>query len=143
MIPTLYMLKGLPGAGKTTKAKQMVALGAKRISRDDLRAMVDSGVYNADNERLIRYFCDALIVKSLKHGYDVVDDNTNLRPKDESNLRALASICGAYFVIIKMKTSTEECIRRDALRDNPVGETAIRSMEKLEPNPLLNGDNHE
>ena len=134
---TLYMLKGLPASGKTTRAKRMVALGAKRISKDDLRTMVDSGVYSTENERLIRYFCDAIIVKSLMHGYDVVDDNTNLKPKDESGLRVLAIICEADFVIVEMDTSLEECIRRDVKREKPVGEEAIRSMARLEANPLL------
>ena len=131
------MLKGLPASGKTTKALELVKRGAKRISKDDLRTMVDSGVYSKKNELLIRFFCDSLIVKSLTHGYDVVDDNTNLKPKDESGLRVLAGICGAHFIIIEMETSLEECIYRDELRENPVGEEAIRSMERLEPNPLL------
>ena len=134
---TLYMLKGLPGSGKTTQAKRMVQLDIKRVNRDELRTMVDSGVYGTRKERLIRIISDAIIVKALKSGYDVVDDNTNLKPKDEQGLRALAAICGAHFIVVEMETSIEECIRRDALRDNPVGEVAIRSMEKLEPNPLL------
>ena len=134
---TLYMLKGLPASGKTTVARKMVEKGAKRVSKDDLRASVDSGVYSVENERLIRIFCDTIIIKALVHGYDVVDDNTNLKPKDESGLRVLAAICGAHFVIIEMETSLEECIERDAKREKPVGEEAIRSMERLEPNPLL------
>ena len=134
---TLYMLKGLPGSGKTTYAKQMAVMGVKRINRDELRTMVDDGVYNAENERLIRLFATTLVLKSLKQGNDTVIDNTNLKPTDELEWRTLAFQVGAKFVKIEMETTLEECIRRDALRDNPVGETAIRSMEKLEPNPLL------
>ena len=137
MINTLYMLKGLPGSGKTTRAKQLVQRGAKRVNRDELRTMVDSGVYSTENERLIRIICDVIIIKALRHGSDVVDDNTNLKPRDEQDLRALANICNAHFIVVEMETSTEECIRRDAKREHPVGEEAIRSMEKLEPNPLL------
>ena len=137
MIQTLYMLKGLPGSGKTTKALEMVKRGAKRVSKDDLRSMLDSKVYSVKNELLIRYICDSMIVKCLTHGYDVVDDNTNLKPKDESGLRFLAVICGAHFLVVEMEISLEECIKRDAKRENPVGEEAIRSMARLEPNPLL------
>ena len=134
---TLFMLKGLPGSGKTTYAKQMVSIGVKRVNRDELRDMVDNGVYNAANERLIRLFATTLVLKSLKQGNDTVIDNTNLKPTDELEWRTLAFQVGAKFVIVAMDTTLEECIRRDALRDNPVGEDAIRSMEKLEPNPLL------
>ena len=134
---TLYMLRGLPGSGKTTQARGMVKLGVKRVNRDELRDMVDSGVFNAANERLIRLFATRLVREALVQGYDVVIDNTNLRPNDELEWRTLAFNLGAFFVIVEMETSLEECIRRDALRENPVGEKAIRSMEKLEPNPLL------
>ena len=133
----LYMLRGLPGSGKTTHAKRMVQMGVKRVNRDELRDMVDSGVYNAGNERLIRLFATNLVLASLKQGYDTVIDNTNLKPNDELEWQTLAFRMGAKFVVIDMNVSLEECIRRDAQRDNPVGAEAIRSMQKLEPNPLL------
>ena len=134
---TLFMLKGLPGSGKTTHAKKMVQLGVKRVNRDDLRDMVDSGVYNRANEYLIRFLAKMLVKEILLQGHDVVIDNTNLKPEDEKGWRLWAHRWARYFKVIEMKTSLEECIRRDAKRENPVGEKAIRSMEKLEPNPLL------
>ena len=133
----LYMLKGLPASGKTTRAKQMVELGVKRVNRDELRLMVDSGVYNKDNERLIRQIAKNTLIEILVNGYDAVIDNTNLKPSDEEEWRKFAHRWATKFVVVDMGTDLDECIRRDRLRENPVGEEAIRSMARLEPNPLL------
>lgn len=133
----LYMLKGLPGSGKTTRAKQMVQLGVKRVNSDDLRDMVDSGVYSKGNEFLVRYLAKMLVKEMLLQGHDVVVDNTNLKPENMKEWRLWAHRWARYFKVIEMETSLEECIRRDAKRDKPVGEEAIRSMARLEPNPLL------
>ena len=131
----LYMLRGLPGSGKTTHALALVALGVKRLSRDDLRAMIDSGVYNRENERLVRVSHDRVAMGYLTEGYDVVLDNTNMKPEDEAFYRKLARMQNVNFEIIEINTPMEECIRRDSLREHPVGRTAIESMNRLEPNP--------
>lgn len=137
---TLYMLKGLPGAGKTTFAREMVSAGAKRINRDDLRDMLDNGVFSRSNESLVKQIQSYAVVQALRDGQDVVLDNCNLRPEDEETWRIVARIWEVNFEIIDMKTPIEECILRDSIRENPVGETAIRSMSRLEPNPLLEAD---
>lgn len=132
---TLYMLRGLPGSGKTTHALRMVKLGAKRASRDDLRDMIDSGAYSKEKEKIIRVVHDDIAVEYLASGFDVVLDNTNMKPEDEHFYRRFAYLWEVDFVIIEMGTPIEECIRRDALRPNPVGRAAIESMARLKPNP--------
>ena len=50
----VYMMKGLPGSGKTTRAMEMLAEnpnGIKRVSKDDLRAMLDNGRWSGDAEK--------------------------------------------------------------------------------------------
>ena len=133
--PTLYMLRGLPGSGKTTVALIMVKLGMKRFSREDMRSMVDSGVYSKENEKMIRQIHDQAVEECLFAKYDVVLDNTNMKPEDEAYYKKTAKWWDAEFVVVEMDTSIEECIRRDALREHPVGKSAIESMARLEPNP--------
>ena len=131
----LYMLRGLPGSGKTTHAKKMVVLGVKRVNRDELRDMLDNGVFSVENESLVKRIQDYAVLQALWAGYDVVLDNCNHKPEDEAQWRQMADSQSITFVIIDMKTSLEECIRRDALREHPVGKAAIESMSRLESNP--------
>ena len=49
----IYMMKGLPASGKSTYVKSMMNPNLKRVSKDDLRAMLDLGEYNVENEMLV------------------------------------------------------------------------------------------
>jgi predicted kinase len=126
----LYILRGLPASGKTTLAKKLVGVGAKRVSRDELRLMIDGGIYSRDNEEMVRQAEDALICEFLENDYDVVVDDTNCDIKRVIKLRGLAFICGASVNVILVPTPLDECIQRDAARADPVGAEAITRMNK-------------
>jgi len=125
-MPTLTMTKGLPASGKTTWAKQQKA---KRVNKDDLRAMIDNGVWSKYNEKDILGIRDYIIARYLEKNYDVVVDDTNLAPKHEESLRALAFDLNAKFEIKDFTgVPLEECIKRDQKRPNYVGEKVIKTM---------------
>ena len=45
----LLILKGLPASGKTTEAKRLVIEeNFKRVSKDDLRAMIDNSKWSKE-----------------------------------------------------------------------------------------------
>jgi len=125
-MPTLIMTKGLPASGKTTWAKQQKA---KRVNKDDLRAMIDNGKWSKENEQLILIIRDILITNFLGHGYDVIVDDTNLHPKHEKNLKELADSLGVYFTVRDFTdVPLETCLERDRKRPNYVGEKVIKQM---------------
>lgn len=125
-MPTLIMTKGLPASGKTTWAKQQTA---KRVNKDDLRAMIDNGKWSKENEKLIILARDRLIALFVESGYDVIVDDTNLHPKHEQNLRLLADREGAEFDIKDFTdVPLETCLERDRKRPNYVGEKVIKDM---------------
>lgn len=127
----LIVLTGLPASGKTTWALQQVAeKGWKRVNRDDLRFMIDGGSYSEEHEETIREARNALIVTLLKRGHTVVVDDTNLTFLSTHNeMRALTDECAATLAWKSFQdVPLEECVRRDALRDKPVGEDVIRSL---------------
>ncbi|SRR6266516_5013 len=127
----VIILKGLPACGKSTWAKQQLTESPgnyKRISKDDLRLMLDAGKWSKGNEKFILNVRDALIVSALEEGCHVLVDDTNLHPKHETAIRELVK--GLAQVEIKDFTdvSLETCLERDKNRPNYVGEQTIRKM---------------
>lgn len=127
----LIFLKGLPASGKSTWAKEQVATGngaVKRVNKDDLRAMIDDGKWSKEREAQILDIRNNLVFMWLSLGYDVIVDDTNFEPKHEAKMREIADHFDADFEVRFFDVSVSECVRRDALRDKPVGEAVIRGM---------------
>ena len=138
----VFLLKGLPGSGKTFWARQFMEAypgGYKRVSKSDLREMVDAGKYSRDNEQFILHARNTLIMEAIEKGYNVIVDDTNLEEQHEQAIRDL--VAGKAIVEVKSFTDIplEECIKRDQMRPNSVGEKVIRGMYKKhlykEPEP--------
>lgn len=126
---TIHMLKGLPASGKSTLALEMVKEEkVKRISKDDLRAMLHGGEYSPETEVFVLDVRNAIAKLAIHKGFDVVVDDTNLNPTHQEQLHFLADALGCRFDVIEMDTPLEECVRRDKERSKPVGEDVIRGM---------------
>jgi predicted kinase len=143
MSKRVIILKGLPACGKTTWAKEQVDRYPgkyKRISKDDLRAMLDNKKWSKGNEKFILATRDSLILLALQEGYHVLVDDTNLHNKHEQAIRELVK--GLAIVEIKDFTDVplETCIERDQKRPDYVGEQVIRKMHRdflQPPRPIV------
>lgn len=127
----VIILRGLPGSGKTSWAKNLIAKNPnkfKRVNKDDLRDMVDGGKWSKDSEKLILALRDIIIVEALDNGNHVIVDDTNLHLKHEQRIRELVK--GKADVVIQDFTdvSLQTCIKNDLNRDKSVGEKVIRDM---------------
>lgn len=143
----LIMTKGLPASGKSTWAKQYLDdnPGTKRVNKDDLRAMLDNGKWSKRNEQTVLSIRDEIIGACLFNGDSIIVDDTNLAPKHENDLRAIANAYKAEFIIQDFThVPLEECLKRDKGRQNPVGEAVILRMyndflkKPVEPAPISN-----
>ena len=132
-------MRGLPGSGKSTYAKQLVAESPnayKRINRDDLRAMFDNGYHSKGNEKFVKQVRDVLIIKALEEGKHVIVDDTNLSATNETRIKQLVHQFNkehndtVVVEVMEINTPLEECITRDALRAQPVGAQRIREMHR-------------
>jgi predicted kinase len=124
-------MKGLPASGKTTWAMAQIkqSNGAlKRISKDDLRAMLDGGTWSRAKEKFILAARDRLIVAALEAGFSLVVDDTNLVSEHLLHIQEL--VRGKAEVMVQDFTDVplETCLQRDRERANAVGERVIRRM---------------
>jgi predicted kinase len=151
-LTTLIITRGLPGSGKSTRARAWVAedpIHRARVNRDDLRAQLHGGQWlGTDTEKQITVVRDAAITALLKRGVDVVCDETALPQRTARDLARLARLAGAELEVWDMAdVDADLCIQRDAGRPAPVGEQVIRDMHRRylagKPHPLPWPDDQE
>ena len=126
----LMVLRGLPASGKTTYARDLIAQGWKRVNRDDLRQMLDSGFYTPENEIVIKVIRDR-IIRLASYRYNIVVDDTNLKSSDIEHFEKLAKELELDLEVndsFLTDVSLEECIRRDAARARPIGHEVIKKL---------------
>jgi predicted kinase len=130
----LLILRGLPASGKTTYARELVQKGWVRVEKDVIRLdgrLFKDGVYNhkRGDESLVLKERNRLIREALAQGKNVVSSDTNLNPKHVTGITAIAR---EYSASVKQKDFLDvpiaELIKRDAERENTVGEQVIRKM---------------
>jgi predicted kinase len=125
----LILTKGLPASGKTTWANEQVAGSNGKIiniNKDDLRAMLHAGKGSKYRESFVIEVQETLTKLAFEAGHDVIWSDTNLNPIHENRARTLSDC--VEIVDHFLQVPIEDCISRDNLRANPVGEKAIRDQ---------------
>lgn len=89
----LYIVRGLPGSGKSKNAKQWVAndpVNRARVNRDDLRDMMHGGYISKVTEEQVTESQYAMIDTLLDMDKEVILDDTN--NLNDERVRALIRI---------------------------------------------------
>lgn len=130
--PTLIVTRGLPASGKSTWARQWVAVAPAeraRVNRDDLRAMIfETPDYSHAQETAVTMAERATVKALLAAHRSVVVDATHLRPRYVREWARFAHANGAELEVTEFPIDVEEAITRDAARERVVGEDVIRGM---------------
>ena len=132
----IILCRGIQASGKSTYAKAWVEEDPEhrvRFNNDDIRNMLGK-YWVPSREHLVRRIKVALILEAMEAGYDIIVDNMNLNPKEIEWYEAIVRdfktrrASSDYFIEFKdFKTPLEECLRRDSLRNNPIGFEVIKN----------------
>lgn len=143
----LILTRGIQGSGKTTWARKWVEEDPEhriRINNDDIRNMLGK-YWVTSREDLVADIKKRTAQYAMYRNYEIVVDNMNLNPKEIkfwedlvwahnetiSHNAALDDKYDLYEIEYKdFFIPLEECIRRDAMRPNPIGEKVIRDTWK-------------
>ena len=133
--PTIYMVCGVPGSGKTYFCKNVLMdhpwCHRVYISSDDIRKEICGDASNqSKNSEVFDIFYDRAR-QAIQEGNDVILDATHLTKKIRNECRKHFEDLDCKFIAVQMMTSIEEAIRRNKNRDRIVPDYAMRRMAKM------------
>ena len=117
---TVYMLCGLPGSGKTTRARQIEQEHqAIRLAEDDWIARLydEAAIHDNDKRDLIKAVQWDLAERLLARGIDVVFDWGVWSRNERDDYRARCAALGASSVLVYLDVPLAELHRRIARRN--------------------------
>ena len=137
--PTLVILTGIPGSGKTTYAKKYVeeTLNTIHLSSDAIRKELYGDESIQGNPADIFSLMQKRAVEALNNGQNVIYDATNITRKDRAGI---IGICPKFAKIEChiIWAPIEECIKRDADRDRTVGKRLLTEcLKDFKPHFLM------
>jgi predicted kinase len=134
MSQKMILLIGLPASGKTSYAQHlMTQLESNfiRINWDEMRkerGMVGKNFSRSAEDEMQKASFE-LAEASVKAGYDLIIDNTNLTESTRNRWKGLAQHLKIEYVETPIKASSYQCISRDAKRtEGQVGRAVIERM---------------
>jgi predicted kinase len=149
--PTFIMLYGLPGAGKSTLARQLAdMLNVAHVHSDRIRfELFDKPAYTKSEESVVARMMDIQSEAHLKLGTSVIYDINAARLQDRRRLREFAQQHHAKPLLVWLQIDAETALQRVKSRDrrklddkysHPLDESTFQQLSKLMQNPYLNED---
>lgn len=132
--PTLYILIGVPGSGKSTYAEELFQKsdrGTALVSSDNIREMLYGNASCQDNPKKVFEIAHQVIIDQLQKDYDVIFDATNIYANNRKDL--ILKVCfevtkPVRFIAVYFDTPISECIKRQDLRERKVPTKVIEKM---------------
>lgn len=146
--PTLWILVGLPGSGKSTAAARFVKDNPDyiHVSRDVIRfAMLGNNDDYFKYEKAVYKEFIGQIQMGLDSGKNVIADATHLNKNSRLKLlEALHDLDKINVNCCYFSTSLETCLKRNSYREGraKVPENVIKNMYKSLTNPIFDPYNY-
>ena len=149
--PTLIMLYGFPGAGKTYLARQLCEdLSAAHIQGDRIRfELFEQPRYDKQENEIVSHLMEYMAEEFLNAGISVVYDMNGARLAQRRALRDLARKTKAESILIWMQIDLESAFTRGVKRDRrkaddkyaaPLDRTTFESLAAQMQNPNTTED---
>lgn len=146
-MPKIILTQGIQGSGKSTFAKKWVEedpIHRVRWNNDDCRRMC--GPYSVlERESFITSIRHTFIHKSMIDKKDIVIDDMNLNTRTTEYYEKIVKAYNdqntdKYILEYKQffNISVDECILRDSMRPNPIGEKIIKSTYRKYRDYIIN-----
>jgi predicted kinase len=135
MAVTLYVLTGLPGAGKSTHAAALVAeTGARHVAMDDAVFAAGLSLVDYDARFALQPSVEASIPPLLMAGESVIAEFGSWSRAERDRLRALADGTGArtelHFVDAPLEVCRERILARGGLGAEGLAGEILESSRK-------------
>lgn len=93
MNKTLYIVRGLPGSGKSTFAKELQSAFSARYYEADMFFIDDKGNYNFDASKLYNahQWCQHCVRNAMTSNVDVIVSNTSTTEKEVKDYTDMAA----------------------------------------------------
>lgn len=149
--PTLFLMYGFPGAGKTYFARQLCEeLQAAHVQGDRIRyELFEEPRYDRQENEIVNHLMEYMTEEFLQAGISVVYDTNAARSSQRRALRELARKTKAQIVLVWFQLDAESAFSRVVKRDRrraddkfamPVDQNTFEDIMNGMQNPEINED---
>lgn len=130
--PIFIMMVGVPGSGKSTRAKELaVEFEAEIFSSDEIRAELYGDASDQTDHAKVFRLLESRLLDCLKRGKSAIYDATNISSKHRAHfVRTVRSVSDAYCRCEIVATEPAICHGRNLERDRVVPAEVIDRMIK-------------